>query len=294
MLCEIGGHYGLGGFVAVWATMTISGFLAMMILSTIIFIPYYAKPTYEIWTRKCNPKFPSPALVRREIIQMTNGLIVATLLPAFSLFASTLGWSQGYCGDPHQIGVVGHIAQAVIIFGFSDLFEYVYHWVGHYSSTFWAIHRHHHAFYNPSPFAVIADEWPDQFMRTLPMAILPAIMPINVDLLFAIFATLFYGYGVYLHWGYESTWLSTHNPVFNTSYHHYMHHAISIIGKPIYTGFFFKIWDNMFGTCYQSPCQCVECRPKRSLKEWEETKKPDYSVLLSPKWWLETSIKVNE
>ena len=82
-------------------------------------------------------------------------------------------------------------------------------------------------FYNPSPFAVIADEYLDQFVRTLPMVILPYVMPINMDLLFAIFATLFYAYGVYLHWGYESKYLTAHNPVFNTAYHHYMHHAVS-------------------------------------------------------------------
>jgi hypothetical protein len=41
-------------------------------------------------------------------------------------------------------------------------------------------------------------------------------MPINIDLLFAVFGLLFYGYGVYLHWGHESPLLSAHNPIFNT------------------------------------------------------------------------------
>lgn len=89
----------------------------------------------------------------------------------------------------------------------------------------WNVHKHHHVFYNPTPFAVIADELVDQFVRSLPMVILPALIPINIDLLFAIFSTLFYGYGVYLHWGYESPYLSAHNPIFNTSYHHYSHHV---------------------------------------------------------------------
>ena len=89
----------------------------------------------------------------------------------------------------------------------------------------WNVHKHHHVFFNPTPFAVIADELVDQFVRSLPLVILPAMMPINIDLLFLIFSTLFYGYGVYLHWGYESPYLSTHNPIFNTSYHHYSHHV---------------------------------------------------------------------
>ena len=51
---------------------------------------------------------------------------------------------------------------------------------------------------------------------SLSLSAQPMMMPINIDLLFGIFGTLFYGYGVYLHWGYESPYLSAHNPIFNT------------------------------------------------------------------------------
>jgi lathosterol oxidase len=34
------------------------------------------------------------------------------------------------------------------------------------------VHKHHHIFFNPTPFAVIADEWMDQFIRSLPMVVL--------------------------------------------------------------------------------------------------------------------------
>ncbi len=33
---------------------------------------------------------------------------------------------------------------------------------GHVDFRFWKQHKHHHVFYNPSPFSVIADEWVDQ------------------------------------------------------------------------------------------------------------------------------------
>jgi Delta7-sterol 5-desaturase len=218
-----------------------------------------------------------------------------TLTHPFPTLKSSL--IQGYCGDPHAIGTKGFLLQTALIFGATDLLEYAYHWAGHRFKVFWAIHRHHHEFYNPSPFAVIADDWPDQFCRTLPMLLLPAITPINMDLLFFIFASLFYGYGVYLHCGYETRYLSTHNALFNTSYHHYYHHAKSSISCPIYTGFFFKIWDWMFGTKPPagSPCGCHECRPAdtRSVKVYLATLKPDYSVLLDFNWWATASLDVN-
>ena len=178
---------------------------------------------------------------------------------------------------------------------------------------------------NPSPFSVIADEWADQFVRTYvkylvyttlhlylylrlmhcctifpnnnyhyhyhrwPMILIPCILPINMDLLFGVYTLLFYGYGVYLHWGHELALLPAHNPIFNTSYHHYIHHAVSARGRPIFTGFFFKIWDQLFFTTEANvdrKCTCVECRPKRSDVEWKKVLKPDYSVLLSPAWWM--------
>ena len=144
------------------------------------------------------------------------------------------GYSHGYCGATYQKAdatAQPFLIQALIIFFFTDFYEYAYHWLGHRFSALWSVHRHHHKFFNPSPFAVIADEYVDQFVRTWPMIILPLLMPINMDILFAIFATLFYGYGVYLHWGYESTLLTAHNPIFNTAYHHYTHHAVSAIGR---------------------------------------------------------------
>jgi len=284
MLCEIATNH---GFFALWIVMTVLGLVSMVLLSSTLFIPYYVFPTFEKWQMKNNPKFPSPLLVKKEIIHMCKGLSVATLCPAFTLMASKWGLSQGYCGNEPKAGSL--LLQGVIIFVFSDLFEYLYHCVGHRFGFFWAIHRHHHMFYNPTPFAVIADEYLDQFVRTTPLIILPLMMPTNMDLLFAIYTTIFYAYGVYLHWGFESKLLNAHNPIFNTAYHHYLHHAVSAKGRPIYTGFFVKAWDQMFGTEYDGACSCFLCRPTRTHQEWEQTPKPDYSVLLSPHWWFTTN-----
>ena len=96
-------------------------------------------------------------------------------------------------------------------------------------------------FYNPSPFAVIADEYIDQFVRSTPLLVIPLVMPTNMDLLYGIYAAFFYGYGIYLHWGFESDLLPADHPIMNTSFQHYAHHAISIKNKPYHTGFFFKV-----------------------------------------------------
>ena len=94
------------------------------------------------------------------------------------------------------------------------------------------MHKHHHVFFNPSPFAVIADEYVDQFFRALPLLLFPMVAPLNMDVMFGTYGAFFYAYGVYLHWGYESTWLDAHNPIMNTAFQHYCHHAKAILNKP--------------------------------------------------------------
>ena len=52
-----------------------------------------------------------------------------------------------------------------------------------------------------------------QLFRSAPLLLLPILLPINMDLLFIQFGLFFYTYGVYLHCGYEHSFISPHNPV---------------------------------------------------------------------------------
>jgi len=138
---------------------------------------------------------------------------------------------------------------------------------------------------------VIADEYLDQFVRSSPLVLLPMLMPINIDMMFGMFAFFFYGYGVYLHWGYEVTWLDAHHPIINSSFQHYLHHSISVRNKPYHTGFFFKIWDQLFGSIYDGACFCTKCqsaKSPRTFEQWQEVlkNKPDYTILFSPSFWI--------
>jgi hypothetical protein len=64
-----------------------------------------------------------------------------------------------------------------------------------------------------------------------------------------------------------------------------------VISRPLYTGFFFKLWDYVFDSNHDGKCICVDCRPKRTREQYEKIVKPDYSVLLSVSWWLSSDSK---
>lgn len=287
-------------FFLTWFALTALGLVSLFAFSGTLFYKYYVNPTYEQWIWKSNPKYPTPEKVRDEIFQMIKGAITGTVLPAMALTLAKTGHSKAFCNA--EKGYAYDAMSFVCIWVGCDFFEWFYHYLGHKFVFMWQFHRAHHVFFNPSPFAVIADEYVDMFLRSSPMLIIPLLFPINMDLLFGTFAVFFYGYGTYLHWGYETPWLSAHNPVINTAFQHYCHHAVSGRKTVYHTGFFFKLWDQLAGSVYPKDCFCARCQQdqgKRSKEAFEKVVKPDYSVLLDPGFWfnrgtLEFDKTVNE
>jgi hypothetical protein len=76
-------HVGLSAvgnsFLATWAAFTVTAVVAVFATSGPLFYHYYwpSKVTYEKWSRKSNPEFPSPEKVRDEIVQMLKGVVCA-------------------------------------------------------------------------------------------------------------------------------------------------------------------------------------------------------------------------
>jgi len=263
--------------------------ISVFALSTPFFVYYYVYPTHNKWSKKSNPIYPTADKVRDEILQTIKGAWIGILPPALSLWLNNFGYGYGYCGVG-EYGWTYLIISFFVIWICSDFYEFYYHRIGHTTNWGWVQHKHHHVFYNPTPFSVIADELVDQFTRALPLWIFPMIMPVNMDMLFITFAVFFYFYGVCIHCGHEFEWLSTHNYWINTPFQHYIHHAKSRYMVPYHTGFFIKTWDRLFGSLYDQKCVCAECDRKagnRTVEQFEKIKIPDYSCLLNWKFWVD-------
>jgi len=292
MLCQLISYLD-GDFrlVQIWLLVCTLMLASVLISSGWVFYQFFwpTNVTFGKWRYKSNPAYPPVEKVRDEIIQTLKGLACSAIFPAISLHFSGTAFSQAFCGwGDHSLSY--HAFTFVVVFLGSDFYEFSYHRLGHINFNFWKQHKHHHVFFNPSPFAVIADEWIDQLMRSLPLLLIPMLMPVNMDMLFFTYAIFFYFYGVYLHSGHELEWLSAHNSYFNTSFQHYCHHAKSVMNKPYHCGFFFKIWDNMFDCVYPpEKCFCAECsrsKGERTLEAFEKVTVPNYADLFAPKIWL--------
>lgn len=182
----------------------------------------------------------------------------------------------------------------IAIFLVSDLFQWFYHYLSHTIESMWGNHKHHHRYFNPTPFGVLADEPIDHLIRATPMVVIPLIIPCNLDLLFFVYLSFFYIYGILLHWGYEFNFgcASQQNFLF-TPYEHNLHHNVSTRNKCYHAGFFLKLWDQLAGTEYRGLCKCAHCSPKagkRSQQAFNNIIIPDYSVLLSPQFWIHNDV----
>ena len=281
--------------VTIWCVLSVVGLLAMASLSAVVFHYLYIDITFEKWQKKTNPDYPTPQKIRDEIVLMLKGVAFSTICPTLSIYLSSRNLSQAYCtfSEGNVYGYTYHLVQFIAVVLLSDLYEFSYHRLGHLYKPFWEVHRHHHIFYNPSPFSVISDEFFDQFARALPLVLFPLFAPINMELMFATYSVFFYFYGVYLHCGHEMDWVvDAHHPILNTCYQHYIHHAKSIYKKPYHTGLFFKIWDQLAGSMYpDSNCDCITCQVRdyglRTRDQFDKIVKPDYSVLWKDPsiWW---------
>jgi len=295
IMCGVARRWAGGSFVLDWVAIMLSASVFVVFFSGTVFYKLYwpSQVTYEKWRWKTNPKYPSAEKVRDEIIQTFKGMGAAAVCPAAALWFYAQGDAApvkqyGYCGTTPTYGWGYNLFTFFTVWLVSDFWEFFYHRIGHSYSFMWRWHRHHHVFFNPTPFSVVADEFVDQFFRALPLVLFPIFMPTNLDILWFTFAALFYGTGVYHHCGHEVAWPNAHTGFFNTSYHHYLHHSISVNRKPYHCGFMFQAWDQLFGCTYKGKCFCVKCSQEQGLRtkeQFDAMTVPDYSQLFRPSFW---------
>ena len=95
--------------------------------------------------------YPSVEKVRDEIIQMLKGMVCSAFFPALSFhYANSL---QAFCGWGGYSWSYHIMTFGVVMIG-SDFYECLYHRLGHVDFRFWKQHKHHHVYFNPSPFSL--------------------------------------------------------------------------------------------------------------------------------------------
>mmetsp|Transcript_121545 Transcript_121545/g.377905 ORF Transcript_121545/g.377905 Transcript_121545/m.377905 type:complete len:322 (-) Transcript_121545:86-1051(-) len=294
---SLSGLEGFFGWLSIWMLYTAFAFIILTGSSVATFCYYYVYPTYDKWRFKSNPKYPSPAYVLGELL--LGGILgppFVAMVPSLHLYLISNGTLKHHCDTPETWSY--RLLSLFLVVLFTDLYEWGWHFLGHWIDQLWTVHKHHHKYYNPTPFGTIADYPMDNFMRSLYPAVVYGLAqltigrPLDLDMVYFAAGFILGIWGMYLHCGHEISYFPYDHPVLNTSFQHYAHHAISVKNKPYHTGFLVKVWDQLAGSVYQGdqviPAVEDQKLGNRSLERWEKEVKPnlpDYSVLLSLGWW---------
>ncbi len=215
----------------------IAGFA--FILVHIVLATWYAHKRIQNHT-------PDGAQVRREMQYSIGTLIIFALLDIIMIWLNEIGVSKLYF-DVADYGWGYLCASFFITVLIHDAYFYAIHRLMHVKPIYERVHKVHHTFTNPTPFAAYAFHPLEAALEFGVVVVLVLVMPIHIAVLI-IFVVYMLTMNSLAHLGFEffPKGFARH-PIgkwFLTATHHNIHHRTFRYNF----GFYFTFWDRVLGT----------------------------------------------
>jgi len=190
---------------------------------------------------------PKSSLVWQEYREGCLSCLPAALNVTLSIYGARQGWNL-LVDDFGALSPFQHLWSLFFMILITEIFEWSFHYASHRFDLLWSIHKRHHLYPNPTPFAVLSDHPLDMWIKSSPLLWIPLIVPIYDLTIFGWFFAVNLVYGIYLHSGYEFPFLPPRDSkYFSSSWHHNVHHSHHLDCN---FGFFTRFLDHLFGTAY--------------------------------------------
>lgn len=196
------------------------------------------------WAHKRVPsasrREPEPG---REFLLSLVTIVMFSVMLGLVKVVTDLGWTRMY-PSISDYGVPYFILSVAVIALVHDTYYYWAHRFMHSRLLFNRVHRVHHQFTNPTPFASYAFHPLEGMIEILILGLLLFVMPIHAYAL-GLYILILTALNVVSHLGYEfyPAWVARG---FITSTHHNLHHSR-------FTGhymLYFNLWDRWMGSNY--------------------------------------------
>lgn len=195
----------------------------------------------------------------RQSLEAFPGMSALTL-PFF--LAEVRGLTKMYDTTEEGPGLWYNFVQFPLFFLFTDCLIYMIHRGLHHKSIYKYLHKKHHKWIMPTPFASHAFHPIDGFSQSLPYHLFPLVFPMQK---FA-YVILFVFINVWTVLIHDGEYVAN-SPVINGAACHNLHHTKFEVNYGQYT----TLFDRMGGT-YRRPDDSMFLREIRmSQKEWEKT-----------------------
>ncbi|EKJ71116.1 hypothetical protein NXS19_003140 [Fusarium pseudograminearum] len=232
----------------------IFGLLVYFIVATLSYIFIFDKRTFE------HPRFIKNQ-VRMEIVAANKAMPVMAIITAPFFLLEVRGYGKLYDTTEDGPGLWYDFLQFPLFLLFTDFCIYWAHRWLHHRLVYKYLHKLHHKWIMPTPFASHAFHPLDGFTQSLPYHIFPFIFPLQKMAYVALFVFVNL-WSVMIH---DGEYL-TNNPVVNGAACHSLHHSRFEVNY----GQFFTAFDRMGGT-YRMPEQWMfERDMKMSEGRWKK------------------------
>jgi lathosterol oxidase len=243
----------------------VSLFMIVWIFGLLLYFVCAGASYYFIFDKTVfkHPKFIKNQ-VSMEIKQATTAIPGMSLLTAACMLAEVRGYAKLYDTTSEAPFPLYNVLQFPAFILFTDCLIYFIHRGLHHPLIYKSLHKPHHKWIMPTPFASHAFHPVDGFMQSIPYHLFPFIFPLQKFAYIALFMfinvwTIFIHDGEYY----------ANSPVINGAACHTMHHLYFNYNY----GQFTTLWDRLGGSYRKPNEELFRRETKMGQKEWERQAK---------------------
>jgi Delta7-sterol 5-desaturase len=198
--------------------------------------------------------------VSMEIRQACSSMPGMALLTAPFFFMELQGYSKLYDALDDGPGMWYNLLQFPFFILFTDCWVYFIHRGLHHPLVYKTLHKPHHKWIMPTPYASIAFHPVDGWMQSLPYHVFPFLFPLQKLAYLGLFVFVQI-WTVFIH---DGEYVSN-SPVLNGAACHTMHHLYFNFNYGQYT----TLWDRLGGSYRKPNDELFKRESKMGKKEWE-------------------------
>lgn len=222
--------------ISLYLITYIFGLLFYFVFSSLSYVFVFDKATFS------HPKFLKNQ-VRQEIRQALEAIPVMAILTALCFLAEVRGYAKLYDSPEQGPGWWYTYLQFPLFIAFTDMCIYWIHRGLHHPLVYKRLHKPHHKWVMPTPYASHAFHPLDGFSQSVPYHVFAFIFPLQK----VAYLVLFVFINIWTIFIHDGEYISD-SPIINGAACHSLHHSLSQVNY----GQFTTLWDRIGGT-YSRP-----------------------------------------
>eukprot|EP01094_Clydonella_sp_ATCC50884_P002608 TRINITY_DN1198_c0_g1_i7.p3 TRINITY_DN1198_c0_g1~~TRINITY_DN1198_c0_g1_i7.p3 ORF type:complete len:275 (+),score=95.38 TRINITY_DN1198_c0_g1_i7:310-1134(+) len=238
VLGGVAGHdHPLRVFGVLYTIVLVGGFVTYALFASLAYLVVYRLLPHRLL--EPHDRAVARGQIEREVLVSLKGMPLIALLTAPIYFAEWAGLTRIY-HNVNEYGWPYFFFSIALFLAFTDAAIYWIHRALHYGPLYQHLHKTHHLFISPTPFAAVAFHPIDGWLQSTPYHLFVLFVPLHSRLYLAMFLFVQL-WTISIH---DRVSLAPLDGIVNGSAHHACHHDAFNYNY----GQYFTLWDRLCGT----------------------------------------------